>query len=58
MRRLAPIALLARIAGAQQAAPRAFSPRDSIVARPVMVYFSWDPDAHAARWNRIGAARD
>ena len=35
-----------------------FVPRDSIVARPVMVYFSWDPDAHAARWNRIGAAHN
>jgi len=31
-----------------------FARRESIIGRPLAVYFSWDADAHAARWNRVG----
>jgi signal peptidase I len=34
-----------------------FVPRASILARPVVIYFSWDDSIHAVRWHRIGLAR-
>jgi signal peptidase I len=34
-----------------------FVPRDSITARPIIIYFSWDSASRAVRWQRLGIVR-
>ncbi len=33
-----------------------FVARDSIFARPIGIYFSWDSERHSVRWSRLGRA--